>query len=272
VTVRWPSSSSSILENASDRFLQIADDYTWLNPHLTLAVDWFGRSPRYSSTDPSWPKWRPSDPTSPHWYQPKHLERLIAGYVAHDEDQGHDRTVREFVAEFRGLSATAKQKKVLEATGLGRASLSALRNGDGLDAGQVAKLLVAMQEQSRPVKPAQLGVIGAAHLRQRFEAAGCQMESFQYKRVAGCTDGIPWVIESGFGWCPKASRRRLVTGVNWSPGIINPFRQLGRFGTSLDTILSQRRADADEPVILVLHMACPRVEYLDRGKSAVVTR
>ncbi len=28
--------------------------------------------------------------------------------------------------------------------------------------------------------------------------------------------------------------------------------------------------DRDEPVILVLHMACPRVEYLDRGKSSVV--
>ena len=25
-----------------------------------------------------------------------------------------------------------------------------------------------------------------------------------------------------------------------------------------------------EPVILVLHMACPRVEYTDRGKSSVV--
>jgi hypothetical protein len=195
---------------------------------------------------------------------------LIAGYVADDEDGGRDRTVREFVAEFRGLSGTAKQKKLLEATGLGRASLSGLRNGDGLDQAAVINLLDAMRAQSRPVKPAQLGVIGEAHLRQRFEAAGCQMESFQCKRVAGCTDNIPWVIETGFGWCPETSQRRLVTGVNWSPGIINPFRVLGRFGASLDTILSQARADADEPVILVLHMACPRVEYLDRGKSAVV--
>jgi hypothetical protein len=60
--------------------------------------------------------------------------------------------------------------------------------------------------------------------------------------------------------------------VNWSPGIINPFRELGSFGQSLDTILSQQRADRDEPVILVLQMSCPRVEYTDRGKSAVVTR
>jgi hypothetical protein len=222
------------------------------------------------ATDPSWPKWRPSDPTSAHWYQPKHLERLIAGYVADDEDGGRDRTVREFVAEFRGLSGTAKQKKVLEETGLARASLSALRDGDGLDQAAVINLLDAMRAQSRPVKPAQLGVIGETHLRRRFEAAGCEMESFDYKRVTGCTESIPWVIETAFGWCPETSQRRLVTGVNWSPGIINPFRVLGRFGASLDTILSQQRADADEPVIMVLQMACPRVEYLDRGKSAVV--
>jgi hypothetical protein len=34
---------------------------------------------------------------------------------------------------------------------------------------------------------------------------------------------------------------------NWSPGIINSFRELRRFGQSLDTILSQQRADRDEP-------------------------
>jgi Histidine kinase-, DNA gyrase B-, and HSP90-like ATPase len=77
VTVHWPHSASSILEDVADRFLQIADDYTWLNPHLKLTLDWFGRSASVAATDPSWPKWRPSDPTSAHWYQPKHLQRLI---------------------------------------------------------------------------------------------------------------------------------------------------------------------------------------------------
>jgi len=63
---------------------------------------------------------------------------------------------------------------------------------------------------------------------------------------------------------------RLITGVNWSPGIVNPFRALGPYHQSLDTVLSQQRADRDEPVIVLLHLACPRVEYTDRGKSAVV--
>ena len=96
------------------------------------------------------------------------------------------------------------------------------------------------------------------------------MESFEYRRVMRVEDGIPWVIETAFAWCPKAKQRRLITGVNWSPGILNPFRELGRFGTSLDTILTRARCDTDDPVILVLHIACPRVEYTDRGKSALV--
>ena len=62
------------------------------------------RPRRVKATDPAWPKWRPSDPTSAHWYEQKHLERLLAAYIARDEDQGRDRTVREFVAEFRGFS------------------------------------------------------------------------------------------------------------------------------------------------------------------------
>ena len=33
----------SILTDAKARFLQIADDYAWLNPHLTLTVDWLGK-------------------------------------------------------------------------------------------------------------------------------------------------------------------------------------------------------------------------------------
>ena len=270
ICVEWPNSASSILADAKDRFLQIADDYTWLNPHLTITIDWFGDRRTIEATDADWKKWGPSDPTSPHWYAPQHLERLIAGYIAHDEDNGRERTVRELVAEFRGLSGSAKQKKVLDATGLHREPLSKLVTEHGVDSDMVVKLLTAMQVHSKPVKPSALGIIGKDHLRQRFETAGCEMESFDYRKVTDTTDGVPWVVETAFGWCPDVDSRRLITGVNWSPGIINPFRELGPFGESLDTILSQQRAGRDEPVVLVLHMACPRVEYTDRGKSAVV--
>jgi Histidine kinase-, DNA gyrase B-, and HSP90-like ATPase len=40
ITVHWPDSASSILDDAKPRFLQIAKNYTWVNLHLTLAVNW----------------------------------------------------------------------------------------------------------------------------------------------------------------------------------------------------------------------------------------
>jgi DNA topoisomerase VI subunit B len=268
--VRWPDSPRSKLADLDERFLQIADDFTWLNPHLTLTVDWFGKQTTVEATDPAWVKWRPSDPTSPHWYELQHFERLIGAYLAHDQDSGRERTVREFISEFRGLSGTAKQKAVLDTTGLSREPLSRLVNGNGIDMDLIARLLTAMQANSRHVKPQDLGIIGENHLRRRFQDARCEMETFDYRKVLD-SDGQPAVIETAFGWCPDGPKaeRRLVTGVNWSAAIINPFRRLGH-SQSLDSILAQQRAIRSEPIIMVLHIALPRARYTDRGKSAVV--
>ena len=65
------------------------------------------------ATNPSWEKWGPRNPTSPHWYDETRLQRYLAAHVARDRDLGQHRTVREFIAEFRGLSATTVQRKVL---------------------------------------------------------------------------------------------------------------------------------------------------------------
>jgi Topoisomerase 6 subunit A/Spo11, Toprim domain len=272
VTVRWPSSASSVLRDAEDHFLQILYDFVWLNPHLALGWKWFGETTTIEATDPVWQKWRPSDPTSAHWYETKHLKRLVAAYITHDEDRGRARTVREFVVEFRGFSGSAAQKRVLDATGLAREQLSALRAGDGLNHERVGKLLEEMRAASRPVKATQLGMIGEAHLNRLFRFLGCDMDTFQYKRVIA-EGSLPWVLEAAFGYCPDDESydeaRVLVTGVNWSPGIGNPFKRIGRYGDGLDAILAQQRAGPREPVIVFLHLAHPRVEYTDRGKSAI---
>ena len=60
VTVGWPDSTRSKLVNAKSRFLQIADAFAWLNPHLTIEIDWVGEKTRIEATEPGWQKWRPS--------------------------------------------------------------------------------------------------------------------------------------------------------------------------------------------------------------------
>ena len=144
VTIKWPDSACSILDSAKARFLQVAEDYAWLNPHLSLLISWNGEREEIKATDTAWLKWRPNDPTSAHWYDPERLERLAATYVADDQDHHRGRTVREFVSEFRGLSGSAKQKAVLDATGTSRMALAELLEGGQCDRGGIGKLLTAM--------------------------------------------------------------------------------------------------------------------------------
>jgi hypothetical protein len=272
VTIAWPESACSILADAKPRFLQIADDFGWLNPHLRIRVEWDGeievdRAP----SAPTWKKWRACDPTSAHWYDIARFERYIAAHVSRDQDHGRDRSVREFISELRGFSGSAKQKRVLDETGLTRAPLSSLFNPTGeADRTAIHRLLRALQTHSKPVKPIDLGLIGKDHLLARFTEANVEPETFKYQKALGETDGLPWLYEGAFGWCPSQDRRRAVLGVNWSVGLGNPFRSFGRAGEGLEHLLADARASSNEPIIFVLHFACPRVGYTDRGKSAVI--
>jgi DNA topoisomerase VI subunit B len=254
------------------RFLQIVEDFTFLNPHLTLTLERPDQPPvRWAATDPHWKKWLPSDPTSIHWYTAERFERLVCGYLAHDFDRGQDRTVRELVVEFDGLTGSVKPKAVLESTGLSRKRLSDLRSGDGLNRERVAGLLAAMQSAAKPVKPQALGVIGRDHVAKRFAELRCEGESFNYqKQLSVGTDGLPFVGETAFAWAPKTGGRRLIAGVNGSPGIGDPFKQIGAGGRSLSALLEAQYADGDAPVAFLLHIACPRVQFTDRGKGSVV--
>jgi DNA topoisomerase VI subunit B len=269
--LRWPECAGSILRAQTPRILQMLAGFAVLNPHLTLSGTVFDEAIQFEATAPDWPKWKPNEPTSPHWYGPDTLARLIAACVAHDEDRGREpRLIRELVAQFKGLTATAKQKRVLETTGLARQPLTALVKDGAVDPNRVTALLAAMQQHSSPIKPLALGIIGRTHLARHFTDQGCEMESFKYARDDGVKAGIPFVIEMAFAWHPGLETRRLITGNNWSPGILDPFRNLGAIGRGLSDLLAERFAGCDEPILFLAHLAAARVAYSDRGKSAVL--
>jgi DNA topoisomerase VI subunit B len=265
--------ASFILSYGKERFLQFADDYGWLNPHLTLNFCWGDVELEALSTRQDWSKWKPSDPTDPHWYTVEDLSRLIAATACHAEQNNQPSpTVREFVSEFRGLSGSAKQKATCEEAGLLRSRLADLIVDGEISEADAERLLSAMKQNARPVKAKQLGVIGEEHLKACCLAAGGSESTFEYRKVLHDADGErPLVVETCFAYCPsELQSRRIVTGVNWSPAIKNPFRQLGAVGQSLDSLLASRYADRSEPIVFALHVSCPKVSYSDRGKSAVV--
>ena len=115
-------------------------------------------------------------------------------------------------------------------------------------------------------------MIGREHIERNFERLGIRPASFDYKRVESLgDDGLPQVTEVAFAARYEESQHRdLTTGVNWSAAWVNPFRTLGS-GYGLETVLSERRFGINEPIILLIHVAHPRVQYSDRRKSSVVS-
>lgn len=90
----------------SREFLQLIQDFALFNPHAEFAVSFYGEEWVLPASVPVW-KWTPTDPTSPHWYGGEELGNLILSHIAADETSGRTRTIREFVATFRGLKGTA---------------------------------------------------------------------------------------------------------------------------------------------------------------------
>lgn len=270
VTVHWPETASHLLADVEDRFVQTVSDFSTFNPHLTLRAQWDGEQfLDVPATNPDWHKWRACDPTSAYWYGPERFSRYIAAHIARDQDLGRTgRTVRDFVAELRGLTRSAKQKLVLAETGAAGVPL-ATYFADGR--GDIATLLLSCQRHTKPVKPEDLGLIGADHLLTDCQALGAAPESFKYKRVLGMTPaGLPFAIEAAFAWCPdRASERRMVTGVNFSVGIGSPFERLGLFGVGLGSLLARQHVEYLDPVVFVLHYTCPAIEFADRGKGSL---
>jgi hypothetical protein len=275
--VVWPFDDLAVLGDEgwgptfAERFRCLVEGFALFNPHATIRLDWFGRKTTWKATNPMWEKWKPNKPTSPHWYETRHLERLIGAYVTHDRECGADRLVSDFVAEFDGLTGSQKRAKVLVETELKRIRLSEFVAVDRLDSDLIAKLLAAMQRHTRPVNAKRLGIIGEEHLRTRLLAMGVVPESFEYSRKVS-KESVPWVLESAFGWLGEDSEdiRRIFAGANWSAAIKDPFRSFGATGEGLEAALSDMKAGAHEPIVFALHLAHPRIEYTDRGKSALV--
>jgi DNA topoisomerase VI subunit B len=240
LAIHWP--KPHLLEWAEDRFKQLVEAYVWFNPHLTVRGSWFGHEfINVAATNPTWDKWRPRDPTSAHWYDVPRLQRYLAAHVARDRDLGHSRTVREFLSEFRGLTSTAHQRGILNEVGCSHQSLASFFGVEKVNRDGIVKLLAAMRKHSRPVAPKYLGIIGAEHFRSRVLAVGGQEETFKYQCRKGYdTNGIPYVIEFGFGVHAAALKgddvdRQLITGANWSAAIANPFRRFGATGVGVES-------------------------------------
>jgi DNA topoisomerase VI subunit B len=269
ITIGWPQSASTILEDGHEQILPLTSAYSLTNPHLTLTLRRLDQDHPdvWPAMDRNWSKWRACDPTSPHWYSPESFRRLVGSYIEQDQTADRRRPLRDFLGLFDGISSTTRRGKILAAVGLSRAVLNdMLRDGEP-DCIATANLLRAMQEETKPVKPARLGIIGETNLA-RLKAIG-MADSFRYARAMGMDNqGLPYVVEGAFIWAPRQSSRRLIVGANFATAPRLSL-DLGCLETARD-VLAQRHAGQAEPVAVFLHITHPRLTFTDLGKARLL--
>jgi hypothetical protein len=242
-------------------FFSLAEAYGWLNPHLTISVDWQAGEQRlwdWQATDPDWTKWRPSQPSSAHWYDAVRLSQHMAAEIAFAEDRRKPCiSVRDFIGQFRGLSGTAKQNAISAEIGVAERETLAEFYRRPLAA---ARLLTAMRARSNPVKPRDLGLIGESHVRERMLDNGCDPDSIQYRKRE-IELGVPYLIEMAFGYRPASGYGRdVIEGFNFAPAIGgSPFQ--------LEARLAGLYVDEDDPVTIFAHLTSPRLSFTDKGKA-----
>jgi len=270
-----------------------ARGFALLNPHASVrirdggALDGMGnvaqlhRAPTddfYAASvafPAAWRKFLPTDPTPPAWYDGAALRGLVFSYVAAAERAGvPGPTLHEFVREFRGLSGTAKAKAVA-------ADLPGIRRLADFAGNEAAVdvLLAAMQREARPPKAAVLGLVGPEHLRACFDAwYGLTSDRFWYHRVWGEVAGMPYVVEAAVAETDRPGE--VYHGINFSPTFSDPLADVRLASPKFATygilgFLGRAHVVADRergepplfPAAAILHIVCPTLNFLDRGKT-----
>jgi hypothetical protein len=115
VTVFWPKEARIDAAEIADLLTQ----FVWCNPHLTLLLAKNGKTVLlHHATNPDWAKYRSCDATVRALVHARAVRALCRALIEHDREirikqpksTRRKFTLREFVAQFRGMSAHEKQK------------------------------------------------------------------------------------------------------------------------------------------------------------------
>jgi DNA topoisomerase VI subunit B len=266
----WEVPLSTLTPELGPDFLSLVQGYSAFNPHATIEYAHGTDRRVFTRTAETWTKWLGRNPTSAHWYSTEQLRNLMAAQLHLERQGGPARFVRDFVGEFRGLSSTVKRKEVLANLPLAGTRLQDLVTDGDLDARVIHTLLTRMKAASKPVPPKALGVLGEPHLKAWLATSGAKsIQTFRYKRAEDVADGLPFVVEVAFVGRGDEGPRRLLTGLNFSPTLVDPFRAFQGYGLGLAGLLGQLHIDIHDPVTVVVHLTSPNLRFTDRGKSAL---
>jgi DNA topoisomerase VI subunit B len=276
ITVTVPSAGAHDLD-----VVDWARSFAIVNPHANIRCE-LAEWPEqevvsfYNATvGEGWRKPLPTDTTSPHWYDEAALRKLIRVHINDSRRGAADVPIGEFVRSFTGLSSSMKAKAVCRIDKLkGIARLSDFDGNDEL----VAVLLAAMKEYSKPPKPSALGQVPMEHYLQCFDDwFGVDPERFWFKRVPTSDGVVPWVVEIAIA--ETMTPGGIFFATNYSATFDDPLDRLilpesDIYSVGVSSFLSQLDAlpnGSNASRAVAVHVICPAVSFLDKGKTTLVT-
>lgn len=203
-----------------------AQDYHAINPHANITVHAAGPdgeklagSYKGAGQD-GWRKWLPGNPTSAHWYSQDDLRVLVAAHRRRAVAEGKPPApVGTFIRSFHGLTGSQAAARVKAAV-RGVATLADFEANPG----RVRDLLTAMQENSRPPKPAELGKVPAGHYRQVVsDLFGIERDRFWHARSETVHDGIAWAVDVAVAQTERPGR--VIYGTNFGVPFGDPLAE-----------------------------------------------
>nr|MBC8223529.1 hypothetical protein [Candidatus Bathyarchaeota archaeon] len=220
-----------------------------------------------------------------HWFGRSEFAQLVWAKIRAVNGGGRDESLRSFIGGFRGLSSFDRINDVLGSAGASEDVLNVSDLADREDL--VERLFDAMKRCSMEPKPYVLGEIGEEPMRKRLEQIFKEPEELRHNVAKGIyKDGstrIPYAVEIAVAVYPEntGKKKRVIVGINNAPCLgHNPFdrctlhwSQKGEENTAwgVNGLLEKYGIKKEEPVVVVIHLISPRVEYTSYGKSELNT-
>ena len=257
------------LESHKSEFLQIVLDFFRFSPHMSITTHGFYASDlNHHALIPDWQKWTPHEPTSPYWYSLENFRKLITAHIALSRDGGPDLTIREFIKQFRGLSSTQRQKFITDSIPNVRRLSNLVVNDHELDMSTISHLLSLIRQETKPVPPEMLGVIGEAHF-QRFFNDPIKYHCIKHKGE------VPFVVEAAFGYIECLERPEFSFGLNFSPAFSDPFDNVrlsdgkDKHDWGIHGLARCFELNYNDKVRLIVHVTHPCLTFNDKSKARI---
>lgn len=217
------------------------------------------------------------------WYTLAQFRQLIQAYIRSILKGEKDLTLRLFIKQFRGLSSDKKAASILDEIQSENKKIKHLSDLADQDKA-VSQLYECMKKRSDNPSSNVLGEIGKKQLHDRISQIYGTPLTFKYKKIQQFYQKesayIPYVLEVAVAVREEYNAGlRIHAGINHSPCLSNPFE--GYYIAWMDKkenwqeasitrgLLGKYGIDSEQPVIIVVHLICPNIEYQSYGKRKI---